>query len=273
MLERGAASARSERLAQRPHVSARSYARPYSAAALREVEPGGRGDVLGVERPRPAPSACARPAGSRRCRRRRCRAARSSASGRAARRRAARRCRGRARRRRSTATTGPVAAAAAPKALDTVPSMPFAPRLQSTRGGSVARGPERLDIAHRHRGGDEQRRLAGQQHAELDGHARALRDRRRAHRGSPPRSARRRCASCRATPPRPRGDAAAVLCSAVAGSSARECESTAAGSCQAPSGSSDTCGTSVRPASHVRSGLDIGRSPTRSTRSGRGRGG
>ena len=35
-----------------------------------------------------------------------------------------------------SSTTGPSHAAAAPKALETVPSIPFAPRLESTRGGS-----------------------------------------------------------------------------------------------------------------------------------------
>ena len=176
----------------------RSCASAVQRGGRGEVEAGRRGDVARVDVAcRPALGDRARPAGSRRSRRRRCRAARSSASGRG----------GAAASRppRSWAsatspissTTGPSPAAAAPKAVETVPSMPLAPRLESTRGGSVARRPEGLDVAHRHRGGDEQRRLV---------RAAARRARRRPRgslRPSSPstpsdrlaRRARRRCAS------------------------------------------------------------------------------
>ena len=93
------------------------------------------------------------------------------AAGRAGAPRAARRCRGRARRRRSAARSAR-RAAATPNAVETVPSIPLAPRLESTRGGRVAGGEEGLDVAHRHRGGDDERRLRRQPHAELGGHAR-----------------------------------------------------------------------------------------------------
>ena len=162
---------------RRPRVE---KSRPVGVATC--VCRGPRRPPLPAAAPR-APSPPRRRAGSRRSRRRRCRAARSSAAGRAGSLRAGRRCRGRARRRRSTARPGPVAAAAAPNAAETVPSMPFAPRLQSTARRVAAHRPEGLDVAHRHRGGDEQRRLLGQQHAELRRH--------RAARSGPPARARR----------------------------------------------------------------------------------
>ncbi len=56
--------------------------------------------------------------------------------------------------------------------------------------------PEGLDVAYRHRGRHEQRRLLGQQHAELGGYRRlAAAARRRARPRSPRRPTRRRCAS------------------------------------------------------------------------------
>ena len=66
-----------------------------------------------------------------------------------------------------SSTTGPSPAAAAPNAVETVPSIPFAPRFASTRGAVVARGDELLDVADRHRGGDEQRRVGRQPLGEL----------------------------------------------------------------------------------------------------------
>jgi hypothetical protein len=123
--------------------------------------------------------------------------------------------------------------------------MPLAPRLHSTRGGS-ARRPERLDVAHRHRGGDEQRRLS-------PAAARPARRHRRLAESSPCAehpADRLRGALVGAAPARQpvlirarRGSAraSASSCSAAAGSSASESLSTDAGSCQAPSGSSATC--------------------------------
>ena len=56
--------------------------------------------------------------------------------------------------------------------------------------------------------------------------------------------------------------------SVAAGSAASESDTTFAGSCQAPSGSSATWGVRSSPASHVRNGFDTGRSPTLTTTSG-----
>ena len=83
-----------------------------------------------------------------------------SASPRRADREQRRRCRGRRRRRRSARRPGRRRAAATPSALASVPSMPLAPRLESTRGASSRTGQNDLELAHRHRRGDEQRRLA-----------------------------------------------------------------------------------------------------------------
>ena len=65
------------------------------------------------------------------------------------------------RRRRSAALPVRPPAAAAPNALETVPSMPLAPRFESTRGEGNAGREEQLDVADRHRGGDEHGRLPG----------------------------------------------------------------------------------------------------------------
>ena len=94
---------------------------------------------------------------------------------------------------------------------------------------------------------------------------------------------RRRCrapraasASRQARRPRRRRPApwrpAASASSSAAGSASTVRSQTCAGSCQAPSGSTRTW-TASSPPSHSRSGLDVGRSPTRSTARGRGRGG
>ena len=65
-------------------------------------------------------------------------------------------------------TTGPAPAAATPNALEIVPSMPLAPRLDRTRGAVGARRPEALDVADRHRRGHEQRRPRGRASAPSD---------------------------------------------------------------------------------------------------------
>ena len=68
-----------------------------------------------------------------------------------------------------SSTTGPSAFAAAPNALETIPSIPFAPRLQSTRGGS-SRAGQKVSIS---RTGIEEATnsvaVVGQQRAELRG--------------------------------------------------------------------------------------------------------
>ena len=68
-----------------------------------------------------------------------------------------------------SSTTGPAPAAAAPNAQDTVPSIPLAPRLESTRGRQLVGGEELLDVADRHRRGHEQGRLGGQPLAQQAG--------------------------------------------------------------------------------------------------------
>ena len=118
-----------------------------------------------------------------------------------------RRGRGRARRRRCSSTTGPSPAAAAPNAAATVPSIPFAPRLDRTRGASSRAGAERLDVADRHRGGDEQRRLGAAARAQLARDARLgqlVAERRRDRAGGAARRPRASAAS------QPRSPACAV---------------------------------------------------------------
>ena len=58
-----------------------------------------------------------------------------------------------------SSTTGPSLAAATPNADETVPSIPLAPRLESTRGAARRSAEEQLDVADRHRGRDEQGRV------------------------------------------------------------------------------------------------------------------
>ena len=112
---------------------------------------------------------------------------------------------------------------------------------------------ERLDVADRHRGGDDERRLGRQQRAELGRHARLVQPRRPDHLGDRPRGgpvgrrASRRarrcpCACAAACPRAPRASRA--------GRRRRSCATTPAGSCQADSGSNATCSASS-PASHV----------------------
>ena len=137
-----------------------------------------------------------------------------------------------------------------------MPSMPLAPRLQSTRGGSSRDRPEALDVAHGHRGGHEQRRLARQQRCRARRPPPAHTG--RARRAPPPAPRRelvgaapvlqplplRRPWRCRrGRPPDPRPAARAR----AAGSSASERLTTELGSCQAPSGSSATCVVEAEP--------------------------
>ena len=225
-------------------AATRSCASAVERGGVREVEAVRRGDVL-LERGALAGDR----AGSRRCRRRRCRAARSRAAGRAGARRAARRRRARARRRRSAARPGPGAAAATPNAVETVPSMPFAPRLDEHARRVRAGGEERLDVADRHRGGDDERRLGRQAHAQLGGDARLAELGPRAeHAGD---RAGRGAVGRRSTPPASRGRAACAAAArraprATARGSAGSSVATApAGSCHAFSGSNAICSVSL----------------------------
>ena len=181
-----------------------------------------------------------------------------------------------------SSTTGPAPAAAAPKAEETVPSMPLAPRLQSTRGGSVADRPEGLDVAHRHRGGDEQRRLLRQQHAELGRPPRA-------RRGAWPSSTAPIASAARSSAPAPARPATSALRRACRRAAAARRASFAhsraqrggglerqraaddrAGSCHAPSGSSATWARRSRapPASCAAAWRPAGRRPAAPGRAG-----
>ena len=127
---RSAASARCSAARNVVDVGGALVADAVERRGVREVEPVRRRDVLDERLALRAPRA-----GSGRSRRRRCRSARSRASARAAARPAGRRRRGRARRRRAAARSARALAALTPKAVETVPSIPFAPRLESTRNG------------------------------------------------------------------------------------------------------------------------------------------
>ena len=184
------------------------------------------------------------------------------------------RCRARRPRLRSAPRPVRSSRRAAPKALEIVPSTPFAPRLAEHPRGCLERGPEALDVPYGHRGGHEQRARARQQPAELG------RDRRlgqaaggellgdRSGRSLVGRGPALQPARGSARRARTRGSAASML-RVLAGSRANDQDSTAPGSCQASSGSSPTCVAPSRPASHSRRGREVGRSPTLRTRSGR----
>ena len=230
-----------------------------------EVQPVRRRDVL-----HEVLALAARPGGSGRCRRRRCRSARSRASAPAATRPAARRRRARARRRRSAARSARRPAAATPNAVETVPSIPFAPRLESTRNG-VSRAGKNVSTSRI--GIEEATTSVASGGSSVPSSA--------ATRGSlspagPTTSAiardAARSASCQPSSQevslRLRGSLPASVSSVARGSAPTIVATTPEGSCQACSASNATCSAS-RPASHVRSGLEVGRSPTRSTRSGR----
>ena len=255
-----------QRRAERLDVRGALPADAVERRGVREVEPVRGRDVLDERL-----ALRGGRAGSGRSRRRRCRSARSRASARAA----------------MAASRPPTSCASA--------TSPISSTAGPARGGADAErgrdGPvdpvraavgehperrladreERLDVAHRHRGGDDQRRLR---------RAAACRARRRrAARSGPParrprrspapprgrRRARRRASSCPCACAAASWPARRASC---AGRRRRSCPTAPAGSCQALSGSKLTCSASS-PASHVRSGLEVGRSPTRSTRSGR----
>ena len=92
----------------------------------------------------------------------------------------------------------------------------------------AAGGEERLDVAHRHRGGDDERRLGRQAHAELCGDARLGQPVAASPRSRPPRSGRRA-----STPRARRGPCAAAPAPARAGRRSRSWRPRRAGSCHA----------------------------------------
>ena len=179
-------------------------------------------------------------AGSGRCRRRRCRSARSRASGRA----------GCAASRPPTScasatspissTVGPRAAAADAERGRDRPVDPVRAAVGEHPERRLAGREERLDVADRHRGGDDERRLGRQQRAELGGDARLVQPRRPDAPGDRPRR--------RAVGGVPAVEPARVLALArqrlgqrrrasCAGRRRRSSPTTPAGSCQADSGS------------------------------------
>ena len=211
-------------------------------------------------------------AGSGRCRRRRCRSARSRASARAARRRAGRRRRGRARRRRSAGR--PARARRPRRRTRSRPSRRSrsrrgwrAPGTASSRAGkNVSTSRTGIEEATTSVGRPAAARLpssAATRGSVSPAGPTAVGDRaRRGPVGGVPaveparvlalarqRLRRARRASC-------------------AGRRRRSSRRRRPGPARPLSGSKLTCSAS-RPASHVRSGLEVGRSPTRSTRSGR----
>ena len=170
-----------------------------------------------------------------------------------------------------SSTTGPRAAAATPNAVETVPSMPFAPRLESTRNG-VSRAGKNVSTS---RIGIEEATTSvasRRQHgAELGGDAR-LGQARRADASRRSRAPRARSASCQPSSQlvslRLRGSvfASVVERRARVGADDRR-RPRRPGPARRPRGRRRPAAPS-RPASQVRSGLEVGRSPTRSTRSG-----
>ena len=129
--------------------------------------------------------------------------------------------------------------------VETVPSIPLAPRFESEARRELARGEEHLDVADRHRGGDEQRRVRRQPLAEAA--ATAARTARRQARSAITSAA---ASSARAPGGEPvrvgaasrgRAPSSAATGSPRIGGRARP---RAAGSCQAPSGSIATCAAS-----------------------------
>ena len=170
---------------------------------------------------------------------------------------------------------GPVrAAAATPKAVETVPSIPFAPRLASTRGGRSRAGKNVSTSRTGIEDATTSVALARQPRAELGRHARLAQPARAEHRRRsprPPRRSARRQPSSHALSRR-RLSRSPTAASVVRGSAATIVATAPAGSCQAPSGSNATWSASSSPCSHWRSGLEVGRSPTRSDEVGRVRG-
>ena len=179
-----------------------------------------------------------------------------------------------------SSTTGPRPSAAAPKALETVPSIPLTPRLHSTRGGSARTG-QKLSMS---RTGIEEatNRVASRgsstpSSVATEGSPQPLAPSTPRIASAASSSALRQLPSQSGSPP---ASPATLLAEPVAegtssapparsaSESASTSDTTPAGSWSAPSGSSAIWRASVRLASHVRKGLDVGRSPTRSTRSG-----
>ena len=149
--------------------------------------------------------------------------------------------------------------------------MPLAPRLHSTRGGSARTGQK--DSMSR-TGIEEATNSVATSGSNTPSSAANA----GSEMGACPSAARTALAACASALRQLASQSGSAWCSPVlscdsaeAGSSASESLSTHAGSCHARSGSSATWGASPSPASHVRSGLEVGRSPTRMTRSGRRR--
>ena len=166
-------------------------------------------------------------------------------------------------------TTGPPPvplAAAAPKALETVPSIPLAPRLHNTRGGS-GRAGQKVSMS---RTGIEEATNSVASSGNRTPSSAATTGSLSGPAASTPRIASAARSSALRQPASQSGSAlgASSAASVAAGSSASTRHSVDVGSCQRSSGSSTTCGTSSMLASQARKGLDVGRSPTRSTRSG-----
>ena len=171
-----------------------------------------------------------------------------------------------------SSTTGPRPSAAAPKALETVPSIPLAPRLHSTRGGSGRTGQK---VSMSRTGIEEATNsvaCAGSSTPSSAATAGSLRPPAASTPRSPRRRARRRCATRRASRgrrrrarrDRPRARPASARAPARASRRAPP-----PGPARRPRRRGSPAGCRREPASHSRSGLEVGRSPTRSTRSGR----
>ena len=134
--------------------------------------------------------------------------------------------------------------------------MPFAPRLESTRGGLSMTGAELLDVADRHRGGDEQRGVRGQP---LHRAAR----RRAARRAASPSSAAivspASASAARHASSHPGLDVAAAI-RLGGGRCGAACRPRAAGSCHALYGSNAICaasGSAGQPAAQRLGGRQI----------------
>ena len=135
----------------------------------------------------------------------------------------------------------------------------------------AARREERLDVAHRHRGGDDERRVGGQPHAELGGDPRLAQPARAEHRGD-----RLRGGAVGALPVLEPARGARLARQAL-GERVERRARVGGGDRRDGAGGVLPGGLGVEarpaarrraPASHWRSGLEVGRSPTRRTRSG-----
>ena len=128
--------------------------------------------------------------------------------------------------------------------------------------------PERLDVAHGHRGGDEQRRRLRQQHAELARDGRLAEPAVAEH--AEDRLGGQLVAAAPAREPLLLGryDVACQRVERRGGIDGERVREHRRRVLPGALGVERDLGTPARPASHVRSGLETGRSPTRSTRSG-----